>query len=163
MAFSNARRSNHILISWSCSCWPSIDDEALISDWHANNVQGWIGIHNKQSCFEQRYQARARQHTNQSNSTVGKTKCEPVLQTRGATQPAPQFSCADCVQLNHKCAFGITALVASLSEPRLVDGCRYIRDLCIIDGTKVNDKVALPTIALFYNRPSLTFDPPEIK
>ena len=52
--------------------------------------------------------------------------------------------------------------MASLSEPRLVDGCRYIRDLCIIDGTRVNDKVAVPTIALFYTRPTMTSDPPEI-
>ena len=92
-----------------------------------------------------------------------KTKCEPVLQTGGATQPAPRFSCADCVQLNHKYSFDITALVASLSEPRTISGSRCVRDLCLIDGTKVNDKVAIPTIALFYTRPSRTLDPPEIQ
>ena len=42
-----------------------------------------------------------------------KTKCEPVLQSGGAIQPAPKFSCAECVQLNHKYSFDITALVAS--------------------------------------------------
>ena len=92
-----------------------------------------------------------------------KTKCEPVLQTDGITQPAPKFSCADCVQLNHKYAFDITALAASLSEPRPVNDSRYVREVCLIDGTKVNDKVAIPTIALFYNRRSLTLDPPEIQ
>ena len=91
-----------------------------------------------------------------------KTKCEPVLQSGGAIQPAPKFSCAECVQLNHKYSFDITALVASLSEPRTISGSRCVRDLCLIDGTKVNDKVAIPTIALFYNRPSTASDPPEI-
>ena len=92
-----------------------------------------------------------------------KTKCEPVMQTGGAKQPAPRFSCADCVQLNNKYAFDLTALVASVSEPRQINGLRYVRNLGLIDGTRVKDKVAIPTIALYYNRPSLTVEPPEME
>ena len=98
-----------------------------------------------------------------STVLLEKTKCDPVLQTRGATQFAPPFSCAYCVQLNHTSAFDNTARAASLSEPRPVDGLRYIRVLCIIDGTRVNDKVAVPAIALLYTRPSTTSVPPEIQ
>ena len=30
---------------------------------------------------------------------LDKTTCVPVLQTRGAIQPAPKISCAECIQM----------------------------------------------------------------
>ena len=103
------------------------------------------------------------EHSIKDFCPVGKTTCAPVLATRGAIQPAPALSCADCVQLQQKCAFDITALVAKVSEPRNVGGLRFVRDVFLIDGTVVNGKTALPQIAIFYTNSSLLSEPQEIQ
>ena len=91
-----------------------------------------------------------------------KTACNPVLQSRGAIQPAPNLSCAECVEIKQRCAFDITALIARVSEPRGISGLRYIRDVYLIDGAKIEEKSALPKISLYYNRSSMTSDPQHI-
>ena len=82
------------------------------------------------------------------------TKFDPLLQTGDVTQLAPQppMSVADCVGYKETQRFDVTALVARLSESRQVALGRLVRDVFLVDGSKLkNGKTAELKLSFYYD------------
>ena len=95
-----------------------------------------------------------------------------LLQDAELRQPQPQMSCKECMSFKSMQSFDIVALIESVSERRLVSPRKFVRDVCILDGTTDGGvsspaQIVCPKISVFYQTSSsghiLDTDPAHIQ
>ena len=66
--------------------------------------------------------------------------------------PEPPMSVADCVSLTQNQQFDVTALVEQLDVERDVNDQRVVRDVVLVDGSKIKGKLQQLKLSFFYDR-----------
>ena len=87
------------------------------------------------------------------------TKMTKLLTDTIHCDPEPRVTCSECMAFKSTQAFDIVALVDAVSERRLVTTNKFVRDVCIIDGTSSSGVhspagIVCPKINVFYNTSS---------
>ncbi len=97
------------------------------------------------------------------------TKTTKLLRDTINRDPEPRITCNKCMAFKSTQAFDIVALIHTVEEPRQVNANKFVRDVCIIDGTTDRGvqppaDIVCPKISVFYTtRDILAADPPFIQ
>ena len=66
--------------------------------------------------------------------------------------PEPPMSVADCVLLTQNQQFDVTALVEQIDPEREVNDQRVVREIVLVDGSKIQEKLQQLRLSFFYDR-----------
>ena len=89
---------------------------------------------------------------------LGNTHVDPVLAQSGGqiAQPQPPMTLRTVSELTDPQRFDVTALIASLGQPRDAGVYRKVFDVCLIDGSGPEGKPQVVKISYFHNEPPST-------
>ena len=87
---------------------------------------------------------------------LNKCHMDPLLQKgTDCVQPQPSMTLKDVQKLTQSCRFDVTALVLSISSPRMVSSLRKVVVVSLMDDSGPDCKAQIVPLSFFYN------DPPE--
>ena len=72
--------------------------------------------------------------------------------------PEPPMTVADCVELDSSQQFDVTALVEHVSPEREVTDARKVRDVILVDGSKIKEKLQQLKLSFYYDRETSSKD-----